>query len=59
MGLGGLSGLTGTAGVGGFYLAPWIHIWFEKGIPRILKVVLPVMGKSTPSKVVIGSVLTD
>ena len=21
--------------VGGFYLAPWIHIWFSKGIPMI------------------------
>jgi len=23
--------------VGGFYLAPWIHLWFSKGIPMIAK----------------------
>ena len=22
--------------VGGFYLAPWIHIWFSKGIPAVV-----------------------
>jgi len=27
--------------VGGFYLAPWLHVWFGKGIPCIARSVFP------------------
>jgi len=30
-----------SAAVGGLYLAPWLHVWFSYGIPKITKVVLP------------------
>ena len=29
-----------SVAVGSLYLAPWIHIWFEKGIPMIAKSVV-------------------
>ena len=45
--------------VGGFYLAPWIHIWFEKGIPSIAKAVVPKKMLKKPVVSVFSYMLID
>lgn len=45
--------------VGGLYLAPWIHIWFEKGIPTIAKKLIPKKSLKKPVVSVVSYMLID